>query len=115
MANCSFHDLSKLDAKGRAELMKRSETDLSGFVERVKPIIEAVRTEGDAALLRFSRDFDKSEVKPGEIKVSEAEFEAASRADRSRNLGNQVHYCRWRQIERLIALLSTPHAVGTVH
>ena len=44
-----------------------------------------------------------------------AGFEAASRADRSRDLGNHIHFCRWRQIERLIVLMSIPRAVGTVH
>ena len=33
--------------------------------------------------------------------------EAAARADRSRSLGNVIHFCRWRQIERMIELLST--------
>lgn len=41
--------------------------------------------------------------------------EAAARADRSRDLGNHVHFCRWRQIERLIVLMSVGRAVGTVH
>ena len=45
----------------------------------------------------------------------DAGFEAAARADRSRDLGNHIHYCRWRQIERLIVLLSIGKAVGTVH
>lgn len=45
----------------------------------------------------------------------EAGLEAASRADRSRDLGNYLHFCRWRQIERLIVLLSVERAVGTVH
>jgi hypothetical protein len=45
----------------------------------------------------------------------EAGLEAASRADRSRDLGNYLHFCRWRQIERLIILLSVERAVGTVH
>ena len=45
----------------------------------------------------------------------DAGFEAASRADRSRDIGNHIHYCRWRQIERLIVLMSVPRAVGTVH
>ena len=35
----------------------------------------------------------------------DAGFEAAARADRSRDLGNHLHFCRWRQIERLIVLL----------
>jgi hypothetical protein len=45
----------------------------------------------------------------------DAGFEAAARADRSRELGNHLHFCRWRQIERLIVLMSVGRAVGTVH
>ncbi len=41
--------------------------------------------------------------------------EAASRAAHSRVLGNVVHFCRWRQIERMIVLLSTDGAGGTIH
>ncbi|KQT68959.1 MULTISPECIES: histidinol dehydrogenase [unclassified Aureimonas] len=74
---CSFHDLADLDAAGRARLLRRSETDLSAFVEKVRPIIEAVRTEGDAALLRFARAFDGAAVPPGGLRASEAEFDAA--------------------------------------
>lgn len=44
-----------------------------------------------------------------------AGFEAAARADRSRDLGNHIHFCRWRQIERLIVLLSFDQPVGTLH
>ncbi|RWI29994.1 MAG: histidinol dehydrogenase [Mesorhizobium sp.] len=77
MPNVSFHDLSQLDAANRAALMRRSETDLSGFMEKAAPIIEAVRTEGDAALVRFARDFDKADLDAGRLKVSPAEFDAA--------------------------------------
>jgi hypothetical protein len=41
--------------------------------------------------------------------------EAAHRAAHSRTLGNVVHFCRWRQIERMIVLLSTDGAAGTIH
>ncbi|MES2987692.1 MAG: hypothetical protein V4808_07285 [Pseudomonadota bacterium] len=41
--------------------------------------------------------------------------EAAARADHYRDLGNAINFCRWRQIERLIVLLSIGRAVGTVH
>lgn len=41
--------------------------------------------------------------------------EAAARADRSRDVGNHLRFCHWRQVERLIELLSIPGAVGTVH
>ncbi|MER8827813.1 histidinol dehydrogenase [Mesorhizobium sp. M0938] len=77
MPNVSFHDLSQFDATGRAALMRRSETDLSSFMEKVAPIIEAVRTEGDAALVRFARDLDKADLDATRLKVSAAEFDAA--------------------------------------
>ena len=41
--------------------------------------------------------------------------EAADRAEASRNIGNHLHYCRWRQIERLIIVLSVETTLGTVH
>jgi histidinol dehydrogenase len=77
MPNVSFHDLSQFDSASRAALMRRSETDLSGFMAKAAPIIEAVRTEGDAALVRFARDFDKADLAATRLKVSLAEFDAA--------------------------------------
>ncbi len=44
-----------------------------------------------------------------------AGIEAAERAEASRNIGNHIEFCRWRQIERLIILLSTEDSFGTVH
>lgn len=41
--------------------------------------------------------------------------EAAARAEASRHLGNVVHYCRWRQIERLAEILAASSAGGTLH
>jgi hypothetical protein len=62
---------------------------------------------------------DRSSVVAAEELIAtfgdEAGFEAAARADKSRDLGNHVHFCRWRQIERLIVLMSVGRAVGTIH
>ena len=44
-----------------------------------------------------------------------AATEAARRADRSRGVGNYVHFCRWRQVERLVEVLAAREPVGTVH
>jgi hypothetical protein len=44
-----------------------------------------------------------------------AGYEAAARADHSRDVGNHIHFCHWRQIERLIVLLSIDQSIGTVH
>jgi hypothetical protein len=45
----------------------------------------------------------------------DAGYEAAARAERSRGLGNHIHFCRWRQVERMIATLTYPDAVGSLH
>jgi len=44
-----------------------------------------------------------------------AASEAARRASRSRSLGNIIHYCRWRQIERMIEVLSAGPGGATHH
>lgn len=44
-----------------------------------------------------------------------AGYEAAALADRSRDLGNHIHFCHWRQIERLIVLLAYDQPLGTIH
>lgn len=63
--------------------------------------------EGMAAV----RDADQLVAQYGE----DAGFEAAARAEKSRNLGNAIGFCRWRQIERLIVLMATERVFGTVH
>ena len=45
----------------------------------------------------------------------DAGFEAAARADRSRDDGNVARFCHWRHIERVIATLSSDEVQGTVH
>ncbi|RJF90698.1 hypothetical protein [Sphingomonas cavernae] len=45
----------------------------------------------------------------------DAGFEAAARADVSRDRGNVRNFCRWRQIERLIVHLSREDAPAVVH
>jgi hypothetical protein len=45
----------------------------------------------------------------------DAGFEAAARAERSRDDGNVARFCHWRQIERVIATLSSDEVRGTVH
>ena len=45
----------------------------------------------------------------------DAAAEAAARAAQSRDAGNVVRFCHWRQIQRVIASLSTEEVLGTVH
>ncbi|MBI2257108.1 MAG: histidinol dehydrogenase [Proteobacteria bacterium] len=76
----NLHELARLSAAERANLLKRSESDLGAFLDRVRPIIDAVRAEGDVALARFANEFDKSPVKPNEIAATPADFDAAFKA-----------------------------------
>jgi histidinol dehydrogenase len=74
----TFHDLSSADAVP-ASLLSRSVADLSAFCERAKPIIEAVRSEGDGALRRFAQQYDGVTVSQMTIRADESEFEDAER------------------------------------
>ncbi len=75
----NFHDLALLSPARRAKLQQRTETDLSSFEARVRPIIEAVRAEGDEAVARFAREFDRAPVDAHEIAATEADFAAAEK------------------------------------
>lgn len=44
-----------------------------------------------------------------------AGYEASIRADISRDRGNHIHFCHWRQIERLIILMTVDQPIGTIH
>ena len=63
MVDINLFRLAELSATERATLLRRSESDLTPFIDRVRPIIGAVRAEGDEALARFARHFDCVEVR----------------------------------------------------
>ncbi len=78
MSSISFYEIAKLSQAEYADLMKRSEADLSSFMEKVQPIIAAVKEEGDAALVRFGQNFDGAKpLAQATLKASESEFDAA--------------------------------------
>lgn len=62
---------------------------------------------------------DSTHYNDAELLISnygeEAGLEAANRADKSRSVGNHLHYCKWRQVERLCVLLSIDQSIGTIH
>lgn len=77
MSAVALHDLSKLSTGERAELLTRAEDELSPFMAKIGPIIEAVKNEGDMALARFAQEFDGSAVRPDAIAATAEEFAAA--------------------------------------
>ncbi|MGB5622821.1 MAG: histidinol dehydrogenase, partial [Gammaproteobacteria bacterium] len=66
-------DWNKLDAHGRREALARpAMEDRADLAARVAAIIERVRREGDAALIRFAREFDRVDLDG--IRVDPAEI-----------------------------------------
>lgn len=51
--------------------------DAGRFEEAVRPIVEAVKSGGDEAVARFTRDFDGVALAPGQFEVSAEEKESA--------------------------------------
>jgi histidinol dehydrogenase len=77
MTTINFYELAKLSPSARLNLFKRTESNLEEFETKVKPIIEAVRVEGDVALARFAQNFDRSPVQPNEIAATPQDFAEA--------------------------------------
>lgn len=44
-----------------------------------------------------------------------AKAEAAVRANRSRDDGNVLRFCHWRQIERVVVALGSAEILGSIH
>ena len=81
----ALFELASLSPEARERLLVRSEADLAVFEERVKPIIEEVRRDGDAALARFGARFDGATgLKPDAIRTPGARVR---RGDEERRAG----------------------------
>jgi histidinol dehydrogenase len=74
----SFHDLS-MSSEFSPSLFARASTDLSSFCERAQPIIDAVKLDGDDALLRFARLYDGVTASHMTVRAEESEFADAAR------------------------------------
>ena len=88
MANINLFQLADLTPEARAALLVRTEADLAAFMEPVQRIVEAVRAEGDAAVVRLAREIDRIELDPGRLMATEEEFALAER--RGGGVGDQA-------------------------
>ena len=52
--------LADLDADERVEILKRPRVDFTNILGTVAPIVDAVATRGDAAVLEYTSKFDGS-------------------------------------------------------
>jgi histidinol dehydrogenase len=76
-SHINYLTLADLTAAERATLLKRTESDLGPFLEKVVPIVEAVRLEGDKALSRFAGQFDNASVDASAIAATPEDFDRA--------------------------------------
>jgi histidinol dehydrogenase len=72
-----FYELATLDAPQYRRLLRRAEIEIDAFIERVRPIVYAVRDRGDEALVEFSQRFDSVSLTPAQLRVSREEIEQA--------------------------------------
>ena len=66
---------NKLTDKQIARLCRRPKMDFESVFDTVRPIIEAVRTEGDEAVLRYTEKFDN--VRPSPLVLDPASMEVS--------------------------------------
>lgn len=73
-ASINVLKLGSLTPDERRRCLQRTESDLKPYLEKVAPIIEAVAEEGDEAVARFTRQFDKAPVTADRIAATPGDF-----------------------------------------
>ncbi len=68
---------NSLDRNERDRIMARSRIDIDSIIEQTRPIVDAVHQEGDAALRRFTLQFDQVDLGDRDIMVGPQEFDRA--------------------------------------
>jgi histidinol dehydrogenase len=76
----------------RKRVLSRSDLDISAVVPAVQKVIEAVRRDGDAALVRFSLQFNGADLSSLPLAVSEEEVEKAERG-LDREVREAIRFC----------------------
>ncbi len=97
---------SRITPQKKHEIFYRSQRDIDNFAKAVKPIIEAVRVRGDDAVAEYTKKFEKAEIAPAKIRVSEKEFDEAEAS-----LDNEVKEA----IEHAIRSVESYHNKDTIY
>ncbi len=71
--------LRDLSPAGRSSIARRAQADLRAVEPVVQEVVRAVQARGDAALIEYTAKFDHAELRPDQLLVSRAEFDAAER------------------------------------
>jgi len=79
MAGLQVEYLSGLTPERRTAILRRSQEDVSAVLEEVRPILAALRREGDEESLRQHRQF-KADITTADLEATPPEIEAAYQA-----------------------------------
>jgi histidinol dehydrogenase len=116
--NLSRFVLADLTPEERSRLFLRAEADLGGYLDKVQPIIDAVRTRGDQALSDFAKQLDGAPVPADGIRVSAEEMERGC-ASVPPELAKAILYARdnillYHQTQLPKPMMMTPVAAGVL-
>ncbi|MBN9216734.1 MAG: histidinol dehydrogenase [Mesorhizobium sp.] len=79
MSDVAIHDLATMSPEARTSLLERTEADLTDTIRKVEPIIAAVRTRGDDALIELAARFDGVTLVRKALKVSASQIAGAEK------------------------------------
>ncbi len=88
----NIYKLSEISADTRKNILRRSEIDINNVKDIVAPIIEDVRLNGDAALVKYAQKFDGAKVDVNNIRATEEEF-AHARGNLDDKLKDAIRFC----------------------
>jgi histidinol dehydrogenase len=71
---------NEIPPEERRRVLARSQTDIGRLIPTVSEIVETVRRDGDAALRRYTAQFDSIEIGEMPIQVTQSEFDEAGRS-----------------------------------
>jgi histidinol dehydrogenase len=80
MTNIQFMHWGALSAPEKQRLLKRAETDISNLFPLAQEVINAVRSEGDKAVIRYARKFDAPAFSRNMLRAKVSDFKAARKA-----------------------------------
>ncbi len=75
-----FLELSELTVDQLSRLMRRAETDIQQLLPLAQDVINQVRTNGDAAVIQYARQFDAKNFETNMLRATKSDFDAARSA-----------------------------------
>jgi histidinol dehydrogenase len=75
-----FWELNQIEPDVRAKIMRRAEKDIRSLFPLAQDVIDHVREEGDAAVVKYAREFDAPNFEREMLRATPEDFAAARQA-----------------------------------